>query len=729
MQTVGATAGLTIFWSSGIGPQKAAGSDATPIGVPGSGATPESTPAPQSRPSPFAQEVDAYLRLNEDGTITLLTGKVEFGQGIRTGFAQLVAEELSASFDAVEVIMGRTDESPYDSGTFGSRSMRSTGPRIRQAGAAMREWLLEVAAEEHGRSPIGFVLENGMVVATDHSGIEIPYAELAAGRSVARELDPDVELKLPATFRVVGQSIPRSDIASKVDGSEQFGIDKAVDDMVWGKIVRPPGFGATLTDVNFLEAESMPGVVGTFHEGNFAGLAAETLPQAEAALRQVRSSWQDATSTTTHETIFDLLMETADEGETVGDSSSLGDSDDLAAVIAHPLEVTFRAPYVNHAPIEPRTAVAMVTDERVDIWSSTQDPFGVRGEVAEALGRHPESVVVFAMSPGGAFGAKIVPMAEMEAVRLAEAFGRPVKILWTRDEEFSHSQYRPAMLMNVVTGLDRGGTIAAWQYDLFSASYFPEGSDNANPSAADWSADILDLYDVTARTRWYQADSPLPPCFWRANGATNNTWAREVTMDILAERAGVDPVTFRLNHTGDDSRVAGVLEAVVEKAGWEPAVGSTGQGFGVACAFHANTYVAEVARVELDKETGEILVRHIDVAIDCGLVVNPEAVRHQVEGAAVMGTSSTLREITKFENGRVTNPTFAEYAPITMRESPSVDMVIVEDRSNPMGGVGEPAVAPTTGAISNALYDLVGIRLFDTPFTPDRVVAALEQQG
>jgi CO/xanthine dehydrogenase Mo-binding subunit len=199
-------------------------------------------------------------------------------------------------------------------------------------------------------------------------------------------------------------------------------------------------------------------------------------------------------------------------------------------------------------------------------------------------------------------------------------------------------------------------------------------------------------------------------------------------MDVLAEKSGLDPVAFRLNHLGKNDRMAAVMDAVISKAGWKPAVGRTGKGLGIALGFDANSYVAEIARVELDEETGEIFVRHVDVAIDCGLVVNPEAVKHQVEGSVVMGTSSTLREIVKFENGKITNPTFAEYAPITMREAPSVDTVIVQKEEYPMGGVGEPAVAPTTGAIANALYDLAGIRLFDTPFTPDRVLAAIQER-
>ena len=726
-----AAAGLTIYWSWGVTAQESATPGAaTPIAPPEAGATPEATPAPEQTRSGPPTDVDAYLRIEEDGTITLLTGKVEFGQGIRTGFAQLVAEELSVPFDAINVIMGKTDEAPFDIGTFGSLSTRLTGPRIRQAGAAMQAWLIELAAEEHDRSTGSFVLENGRVVATDHSGIESPDAELAAGRQVARELDPDVKLKSPGTFSVIGQSIPRPDVREKVDGSATFGIDVAVDDMVWGKVVRPPSFGAELTEIDFSAAEGMPGVVGTFRDGNFAGLAAETLQQAEAAIAAVEATWEETAPEVSHETIFDFLLETADEGQKLGDdNTSPGGSDDIVSQIVDPLEVTFRAPYVVHTPIEPRTAVARVTDDTVEIWTSTQDPFGVRAGVADALGRDVDSVVVDPQYPGGAFGAKIMPMAETEAARLAEALGRPVKILWSRDDEFTQAQYRPAMLVDITTELDAEGNISAWQYDLYSASYHPAGSDNVNSAAADWSANILEIYDTTARTIWYQADSPLPPYFWRVNGATTNTWAREVTLDMLAERAELDPVTFRLNHLGGNDRMAAVLEAAVEQAGWEPGVGSTGQGIGVALGFDANSYVAEVAKVELDEETGEVFVRRVDVAIDCGLAINPEAISHQCEGAVVMGTSASLREIVKFENGAVTNPSFAEYAPITMREAPAVEVTVVDRPDQPMGGVGEPAVAPTTASIANALYDLAGIRLFDTPFTPDRVLAALEERG
>ncbi len=735
LQTAGAGAGLTVVWSSA---NRALGQDgsATPesgISSPQAGATPEATPV--APPSPFPSDIDAYLRVNADGTVTLLTGKVEYGQGIRTGFAQLAAEELNLPFEAIQVVMGHTDESPFDLGTFGSLSTRLTGPKIRQAGAAMRLWLLELGAAQLGVDPTAVDLVDGSVVVTVDQTLAVSFADLAAGQASMRQLDPQVALKDPTTFTVIGQSIPRPDVTTKVDGSLKYGIDATVEGMVWGKIVRPPSFGATLTSIDFSAAQTAPGVIGVFNEGDFAGLAAERYEQAEAALVLVKATWQELNTGTTSENIHDLLLSNSDEGVQLGETNvEPAMNDDILAGITEPLTLTFRGPFVNHTPIEPRNCLVQIGPDRVDVWASTQDPFTVRSAVAELLGRDLESVVVTPMASGGAFGSKIVPMAEIEAARLAQAFGRPVKVLWRRDEELAHGQYRPATVVNVTTGLDGQGGISGWIYDLYSASYFPENAPqeeaNQNGAASDWSADVHEIYDLpNAQTMWFQGPAPLPPYYWRVNGATMNTFAREVTLDVLAEQEGVDPVTFRRNMLASNPRMVAVMDAVVAKAGWTPGVGSTGRGIGLALGFDAESFVAEIAQIEVDQMTGEIFVRHVDVAIDCGLVVNPEAVKHQVEGSVVLGTSSALREIIKFDNGRVTNPSFGEYAPITMRESPTVDTVFVEDKTQPMTGVGEPAVAPVAGAVANALYDLLGIRLYDLPFTADRVLAELQKQS
>ena len=734
LQTAGVAAGLTVAWSTAHGALGQDDSGTPPPDVPvEAGATPEATPT--TPPSPFPADVDAYLRINTDGTATLLTGKVEYGQGIRTGFAQLAAEELSLPFEAIQVVMGQTDQAPFDIGTFGSLSTRLTGPRIRQAGAAMRVWLSELGAQKLGQDPSAVELQNGNVVVTADPTQMVSYADLAAGQASMRQLDPDLPLKDPSTFSIIGQSIPRPDVSQKVDGSLKYGIDASVDGMVWGKIVRPPSFGATLTSIDWSKAQASPGVVGVFQDGNFAGLAAERYEQAEAAIGLVSATWAELNTGTTSENIHDVLLAKADAGTRLGETNvEPAKETDILSGITQPIELTFRSPYVNHTPIEPRNSLVQIGDGRVDVWASTQDPFTVRATVAEILGVDPQTVVVTPMATGGAFGSKITPMADPEAARLAQAFQRPVKVLWRRDEEIGNGQYRPATLINITTGLDGQGGISGWLYNLYSASYFPENApqdeSSQNGAASDWSADIHEIYELAnAQTVWYQGPAPLPPFYWRVNGATMNTFAREITLDILAEQEGVDPVTFRRNMLTSNPRMAAVMDAVIAKAGWTPGVGATGRGFGLALGFDAETYVAQIAQVEVDQNTGEIFVKHVDVALDCGLVVNPEAVKHQVEGSVVLGTSSALREIIKFDNGRVTNPSFADYAPITMRESPTVDVVFVEDKTQPMTGVGEPAVAPVAAAVASAVYDLLGIRLYDLPFTADRVQAELQKKA
>lgn len=713
LQGAGTAAGLTLVFSSGR--TFAQTGDATPA----------ATPPPAAKPSQPPTDVDSYIRINEDGTATLLCGKVEYGQGIQTGFTQLVAEELNLPFESVSVIMGKTDEAPFDIGTFGSLSTRVTGPRIRQAAAGMRAWLLELGAEQLGHDVTEVDLKGGSVIVAGDEAASVSYAELAAGKQSARELDPDLPLKDPSTFTVIGQPIPRVGLEHKTNGTAKYGIDATVEGMVYGRVVRPPAFGATLESIDFSAAETMPGVVGTFRDGDFAGLATELLEQGDAALAMVKATWTPPATTTTDKTIHDVLVSTADEGSRLAQDTDNPGPDDVVSGLAEPLEFSYRAPYVNHAPIEPRSALVQIDGDRVNVWSSTQDPFSVRAAVAGIVGTDLENVVVTPMHAGGAFGSKIKPMAEPEAARLAKALGRPVKVIWRREEEFRYGQYRPAMLVNIVTGLDEDGKIAGWQYDLYSSAYFPEGAEEPSRCAADWSADAAELYGMSAKTMWYQGASPLPPYFWRVNGASTNTFAREATIDALAEKAGLDPVTFRKNHLADNPRMLAVMEAAVAKAGWTPGVGSTGQGIGIALVMEANSYVAEVAEVEVDVDSGAIRVKHVTAAVDCGLVVNPQGVTDQVEGAIVLSTSTALKEKITFENGRVTNPSFEQYGMLTMREAPSVDVVFVEDKNNPMGGIGEPGVAPLPGAVANAVYDAIGVRLTELPFTPDRVLAAL----
>lgn len=728
LQAAGIGAGLVLTWSSAA---LRAGAQSTPAMATPGGSTPAaSTPvaaAGAQRTPPTT--VDSYLVVHEDGSVTLATGKIEFGQGIQTGFGQIVAEELDLPFDKVSVIMGITDRVPYDGATVGSGSTRRSGIFIRQAAAEMHQWLLELGAQKLGVGVDAVSTHDGAVMVTGDSSKSVTYAELAVGVPTNRQWSDQTVLKDPGTYSVVGQSIPRVDVPFKVNGGMKYGYDATIEGMVHGKVVRAPALGASLLDIDFSAAEKMPGVIGTFRDGDFAGLAAERRDQAESALAQVKATWSEVNTGNTSENIYDLITSTADAG-TVMDKEP-GDPDTAIAGAAKTLTGTFRAPYVSHSPLEPKAALVQILDDRVNVWTSTQAPFAVQESVAALLNRPLEQVVVTGMMSGGAFGSKSSAVAELEAAKLAQAFGRPVRVQWTRAEEFQFGRFRPAEEARLSAGLDANGKLVGWKYDLYASTYFPEGAAKPTPCAANAGANAADVYGLPqTKTTFYQGHSPLPPHFWRGNGTAFNGFAYDSMMDELAEAAGQDPVAFRMGLLGDNPRMQAVLEAVVSKANWTPGVGSTGQGFGLCLAYADQTYIAQVAQVAVDSTTGQIRVLHVDVAADCGLVINPDAATRQLQGAVIFALSPTIREMATFDNGKVTNASWAQYQPITMAEVPTIDVIYVEDKSQPMGGIGEPACAAITGAVANAVYDAIGVRLRELPFTPDRVLAAIQaQQG
>ena len=742
LRTSGLAGGGLVIWMSACTPQTPAPgptavppvSTIAPAAAPNSTAEPAPNPAATAAPAPapaqrtIPKDVDAWLKIGPDGTITLSTGKVEFGQGIQTAFGQLVADELDVPFNAVQVIMGSTDRVPYDIGTFGSLSMRATGPLVRQASAEMRQWLLELGAQRLGVSQDALTTANGAVVVTGQPDKSVSYAELASGKLVGRQMSGQAPLKNPDTFTVVGSDVPRVDIPGKVDGSMKYGYDTTVPGMLHGRMLRPPSAGATLASVDYSQAQGMPGVAGVYRDGDFVGLAAERLDQANAALTTIQATWNEISSPLTHENIYHFLKSTPDQGKV----TAAGDIQQGLARIVKPLSVTVSSPYLAHAQIEPPSSLAQPNaDGRLEVWSSTQVPFDLQAAIARALNMNLNNVIVHAVMSGGAFGRKDITDPGVEAARLAVGLGKPVRVNWNRQEEFQMDWFRPAMRIELQTGLDGDGNIAGWKYALYSAAYYAPIGSKPMLAAADAGAHAAGIYGIPdIQTTFYQSQSPFPVYFWRANGAPVNALARETALDELAQMAGMDPVTFREKLLGDQPRLAAVMHAVVQKAGWTPSVGQSGQGIGLALDFADGTYVAEVARVAVDQSSGVVHVQHIDVAIDCGLVVNPANARAQAEGGVIaQGVSSTLKEQITFANGKVTNNSYGKYGPLHMDEAPSVDVIFVEDKTQPMQGMGEPAVGPVSAAISNAIYDAIGVRLRDLPLTPAKVQAALQARG
>jgi isoquinoline 1-oxidoreductase len=734
-KSAGAAAGLTVVWKSPSFAQ-----DATPAASPA--ALPSAShlvdnynPPPAGGFLDAATEVDAYLSIDIDGNVTLRTGLVDFGQGIETGFLQIVAEELGTAFEKVSAIMGYTDEVPFNLGTFGSLSTQVTGPIIRTAAATLREWLLDIGAEQLGVDRSDVIAQAGNVVSVSDPTKSVSFGALAGGKASAQPINNDVVLKDPSTYTIVGQPIPRVHALEKSTGRAKYGMDAALPGMVFAKIVRPPQLGAKLQSIDFSDAEKVPGFAGSFRDGDFAAVVADRYEHAVAAVQAVKAVWSEVNTGNTSDNIHELLRSTADAGQPLG-LPEVGEGTPVPAPpaplpVATPLKLTFQDQYVNHAPIEPKNALANVTADHVEIWASTQSPFSVRAAVATQLGRDPETVSVYPLLSGGAFGSKITPNPELPAAVLSNYFGKPVKLIFGRDEEFQFTQFRPAMIVDVTTGLTEDGKIASWQYDAYTCAYYPETAENPSDSASDWGADVKEIYGVPmAQTTLYRSHAPLPPYYWRVNGASTNALAREGAINQLAELAGKDPVTFRLENLTDNPRMAAVLQKLVEQAGWTPGVGSTGQGIGVALAFDGNSYIGQIAQVKVDTSTGVISVERVDAVIDCGLIVNPEGVRHQIEGSICLSLSPTLKEAITFDNGKVTNASWGQYNPLHMNETPRViEVGFVEDKSNPMSGVGEPAVAPVPAAVAAAVYDAVGVWLYEMPFTPERVLAALQDAG
>jgi len=677
--------------------------------------------------------VDGYLSLDENGVITFKTSLIDFGQGIKTGFMQLIAEELYTSLDKIDSIMGQTDVVPFNIGTFGSLSTQLAGPALRGAAANMREWLLDLGAEALSVDRSEVSAKGGAVIVTADESKSIEYGELAGGQASARTIDPEVPLKDPATYEFVGQPIHRVDAVAKVTGAMQYGIDAKLDGMAYGRIVRPPALGAELVSIDFSDAEKVPGYIGSVVDGSFAAILAERVEQVNAALAAVKAEWTSVNTGNTSENIHDLLRSTADAGTPLGvEQTEEGATPEPVVVneIVAPLTVTIKDQYVNHAAIEPFNALVNVTDEKVEVWTSTQSPFEVQAGVARVTGREPADVIVYPLAAGGAFGSKIMSHADMAAAVLSQRFGRPVKLWFTREEQFQFSQFRPAMVVDVTTGLDADGKIASWQYDAFTGGYYPETTDTVSGSASDWGAVVTEIYDVpNVATTLYNGHSPLPPYFWRVNGAATNALARETAITQLAELAGKDAVEFRLEMLGNNPTMAGVLNDLVAQSGYEPTVGPSGKGIGVALAFDANTCVGQVAKISLD-EKGVIYVDKVDCVVDCGLAVNPQGITDQMEGSINLSLSPTLAEAITFENGRVLTNTFGQYNPVRMPQvAKDVVVGIRQNLSGRLGGVGEPGIAPVMALIAHAFYDLTGVWLLEVPFTPERVLAALEAAG
>jgi len=671
---------------------------------------PERLPARQGYPTDF----NAYLRVGPDSRVTCFVGKVELGQGAMTSLAQLLAEELDVALDSVDMVMGDTDLCPWDMGTFGSLSIRQFGPVLRGAGAEARAVLLEMAAEQL-QAPAGRLqVTAGVVTDPSAPGKRVTYAQLVQGKRIERRLEK-APVKPVSAFSVVGQSPRRKDALEKVTGKARYAGDFAVPGMLHARVLRPPAHGATLRDLDTAAAEKVDGA-RVVRDGDLVAVLHERPDLADKALRLIKARFDPPQPSVDDKTIFNHLLKTAPQPRLVGESGSLAEGEKLAANI---VEETYLNSYVAHAALETHSATATIEGGKATVWASTQTPFPVKQQVAQALGFTPQNVRIITPYVGGGFGGKSASRQAVEAARLAKLTGKPVQVVFHRDEEFFYDTFRPAAVVKIRAALTGAGKMVLWDYKVYGAG--------------DREARLF--YDVPHQRTvsaggWQGGNPPGMHPFgvgpWRAPSVNTNTFARESHIDILAARAGADPVEFRLGHLSDQ-RMRRVLEAAARQFGWKPARAPSGRGLGVALGIYAGTYVATMAEVAVNKSTGRVQVIRVVCAQDEGVVVNPDGSRQQMEGSITMGLGYALAEEVRFKNGEVLDRNFDTYEIPRFSWLPKIETILIENPETAALGCGEPPIVTMGAVVANAIHDAVGARLRQLPMTPARIQTALKR--
>jgi len=662
-------------------------------------------------------DLNAYLSIGADGRVKCFTGKIEMGQGVITSLAQMLADELDVAYDTVDMVMGDTDLCPYDRGTWGSMTTRFFGPPLRQAAAMARATLIQMASEHLGIPEERLAAKNGAVFERARPRNNVSYAQLTKGKIIEKHIKHTPDLKDPSRFEVVGKPFPSRDALDKVTGKAKYAGDIRLPGMLYAGILRPPAHGARIRGVDASGARAVKGVL-VVEEGDLIAVLHEHPDAAQRALLKVKAEFDPSDSNLSDKNIFDHLVKVAPGGSVESRGGDLQAGKKAASEL---FEATYLNSYVAHAPMETHTALAVVEKGKATVWASTQTPFGVRDQVARVLGFASENVRVITPFVGGGFGGKSASSQAVEAARLAKITGKPVQVAWSRAEEFFYDTFRPAAVVRITSGLDGGGRLVLWDYDVFFA-----GSDGAEQ-----------FYDIphhkaVSRGHWGGGESygsqahPFAVGPWRAPGTNTNTFARESQIDIMASKAGIDPLQFRLDHL-TDKKMRGVLAAAARSFGWTPAGSPSRRGFGVACGIRSGAYVAAMAEVTVDERSGGVQVRRIVCAQDMGLCINPHGAKLQMEGCITMGLGYALTEEVRFDKGKIFDLNFDTYAIPRFSQVPDIETIIVQDVNAPPQGGGEPAIICMGAVIANAIYDAVGARLYQLPMTPERIKEALKK--
>jgi len=656
--------------------------------------------------------VNAFLRIGEDERVKLYVGKVEMGQGPITSLPMELADELDVNLEMVDMIMGDTDLCPWNEGTYGSLSTRTFGQVLRAAAAQARAILLDMAAREFGEEVENLVVNEGVVMTTTVPRKSITYGQLTQGKEILETGNGKAKMKDPSEFRIMGKSQLRVDSFEKVTGLAKYAGDIRLPGLMQACILRPPSLGATLKRVNTREAEAVEGVQ-VVQDGELVAVLHPLRHVAELALAKLKPKWEEEDLDMDHESLYDHILKVSTEGRELDSGGDLSRGESEAD---QQFDITYKDPYIAHSPIENHTATAVMEGGKLKVWASCQTPYPTQESIAEELGMDVKDVRLLPIFIGGGFGGKIYNPQAVEAARLAKLSGKPVQLVYTREEEFMYDRLRPAAVVKIKSGINTEGRITHWDYAVHL------GGGREAPH-------FYDIPHHRTRAMFAPRGVEAHPFFtgaWRAPSVNTNTFARESQIDIMAAAAGADPLEFRLRHLEKNPRMARVLKEGAEHFGWIPAKGPSGRGFGMAAGVDVGTDVVVFVEVEVDASTGFVQVKRALSCQDMGMVVNPQGAIIQAEGCILMGLGYALREEIRFEGRKMLTRNFDTYGITQFNMAPELKATLVDsDDPVPHGG-GEPPVVCMGAVVANAVFDATGARITRLPITPERVLEALK---
>lgn len=652
------------------------------------------------------RNVSAWLHIAADNHVKVFTGKVEVGQNIRTSLAQQVAEELRVPFDSISMVMGDTDLVPWDMGTFGSRTTPTMAPILRTMAAAARESLTEMAARRWKVDASQLQARNGGITDTKRAR-SLTYGQLTKGNDLVKVVADHPPLTPATQWKIAGTPVPKVDGRQFVTGEHKFPSDIVRPGMLFGAVLRPEGFNATLDSLDTSATHKLPGVK-VVRDGDFIGTVAPDAYTAQQAVKTIHAKWT-VPAQPSNKDLFAYLKSNAAGGSEEEPQQASGSLAQALAGADVKVDEQYTVQFIAHCPLEPRAAVAEWNNGKLTVWTGTQRPFGVRDELMQAFHLPPEQVRVIQPDMGSGYGGKHTGEAAVEAARLAKAAGKPVKVEWTRREEMTWAYFRPAGLIEVKAGARRDGTLVAWEHHNY----------NSGPAA------IGTPYSVANQlAQFHPTKSPLRQGSYRSLAATANHFARESHMDAMAHAVKIDPLEFRLKNL-TDARLRKVFETAADRFGWGRAQSVPERGFGIAGGTDKGGYVATCAEVEIDPTTKTVRIRRVVQAWESGAIVNPDGLRNQVMGAMVQAIGGALFERILFADGRILNPYFSQYRLPRFKDTPQIEVILIDRKDLPSAGAGETGIVGLAPAVGNAIFAATGVRLRNMPMAPQEPIPGI----